>query len=131
MQLREAEAELAEIDANVVGVAAKEDYQAQALIDDGMPFPLLLDPEDKVRAIIGTAERMSPVALLRPAGALAYARSLKRARHFALTVSQATQRPATVVLDSEMNIAWSHLGKRPGDYPDVADALEALRQAGR
>ena len=68
--MREAKPLIDEIGASVVGVAAKEAHQAQKLVDDGMPFPLLLDPEDELRTEIGTAARFSWLHLLHPKGAV-------------------------------------------------------------
>ncbi len=127
--MREAEPIIAEIPANVIGVAAREASQAQKLMDAGMPYPLLLDPDNQVRQAIGSADRMSALRVLHPRGALAYLRSMGSRRFFHITASEATQRPGLVVLDAQLNPTWTHVGKSVGDYPALDVALTELRRA--
>lgn len=128
-QLREHQNQIEAVGAQVIGVGTREDYQAQNLLDEGMPFPLLLDAENSVRAALGVSERISPLTLLNPKGAVAYARALRQARRFGPIWAEATQRPAVVVFDSKGSVVWSHLGTRLGDYPSVGECLGALSEA--
>ena len=127
--MREAKDRLDQFDARVVAVGAREDYQAQKLIDDGMPFPLLMDPENQVRTRLGAVERFSPLRLLSPKGAVAYAKSLRRAKWFSLSMSEATQRPAIAVLDAQLNVTWTRIGNQLGDYPSIDEVCTELQRA--
>lgn len=128
--MRERESLLAEIGATVVGVAAREDYQAQKLLDDGMPFDLLLDPEDQVRTVLGSAERFGLWGLFHPKAMWPYLKAIRSSgRFFSLTLEQATQHPGVVVLDAQQNITWRYIGKRLADYPDVDTVLTEARRA--
>lgn len=128
--MREAKPLIDEIGASVVGVAAKEAHQAQKLIDDGMPFSLLLDPDDALRTEIGTAGRFSWLHVLHPSGVMPYLRAMRSSgRFFSLTLSQATAYPGVVVLDAQQNITWRHDGRHLGDYPTVDEVLTEARRA--
>jgi peroxiredoxin len=130
--LREAQQQVSGLGAQVIGVATVADYQAQALIDAGMPFPLLLDPENLLRRELGIAGRFSLARLLHPQGAVAYWRAARQAKDFGPIWSQATQRPAVVIVDDHLEVGWSHFGKQLGDYPTVGEVLAATaRIAGR
>lgn len=127
-QLRESQEELSRFDTQVVGVATQADYQAQDLIDRGMPFPLLLDPDNVVRTHLGIEASFSWRRLLHPAGALAYVRAARQARDFQPIWSQATQRPAVVVLDGDLTVRWSYFGEQLGDYPSIEQVLGAVER---
>lgn len=116
--------------AEVIGVAAREHAQAQRLLDDGMPFPLLLDPEQQVRRALGTTAKMAPLQLLHPRGLRAYARALRQGRFFDVTWSEATQTPGVAVLGPELMVQWVHRGSRLGDYPAPSEVLRRLEIAG-
>jgi len=127
--LREARDRLEDLGARVLVVGAREDSQAQKLIDDGMPFTLLMDPENEVRRRVGAAERFSPLRLLSPKGAVAYAKSLRRAKWFSITMSEATQRPTIAVLDAQLNVTWLRIGQQLGDYPSIDEVCTELQRA--
>lgn len=91
-----------------------------------MPFPLLLDPENDLRRRLGIAATFSPLRLLHPRGALAYLRAARQAGDFGPIWSEATQRPAVVVLDRDLDVAWRHVGKQLGDYPGIDEVLAAV-----
>lgn len=128
--MREAGAALAARDVQVIGVATRADYQAQDLIDKGMPFPLLLDPDDAVRSLLGAATKFSALRLLHPAGVVAYWRAARQAGDFGPIWSEALQRPGVLILDRELNVAWSRFGRQLGDYPSVVEVLGAVDSLG-
>jgi len=115
--------------ARVVGVAARDGSQAQRLIDAGMPFTLLVDPDNEVRRAIGADDKFSRLRLLDPRGAVAYLRSISHAKYYGLTPSEARRRPGVVILDAQLNPTWTHIGRGVGDYPDVEVVLTELRRA--
>ncbi len=127
--MREARATIGAIPANVVAVAGREAEQAQRLIDDGMPYALLLDPDDQVRRAIGADQPLSRLRVVHPKGALAYWRAKRSSRFFHLTPSQARQRPGVIVLDAQLNVTWTHIGDAVGDYPPLDEVVTELRRA--
>ena len=95
-------------------------------MDTEVPFELLLDPDDSVRRALGITERFSPLRLLHPRGALDYVRAARQARNFDPIWAEATQRPAMFLLDVELGVQWSHVGRRIGDYPTISQIMTAL-----
>ena len=113
----------------MLGVGTREDFQAKKLIEDGMPFPLLLDPQNSVRDALGMADRFGLLRVLHPRGAVAYVKSARQAKRFDPIWGDATQRPGVAIFDSTGTLSWTHLGTRIGDYPTVGSVLTAVSAA--
>lgn len=129
-QLREAQDQLAEHDAQVIGVGPTADYQAQSLLDEGMPFPLLLDPDNALRHAVGAADRFTWRQLMNPGAVRAYWQAKRQAKNSDPIWSQTTERPVVLVLDQHLNITWTHIGEKLGDYPSIDQVLAALDRTG-
>lgn len=112
-------------------MAPREAYQAQRLLDDGMAVPLLLDPENRIRELLGIDERFHWKGLLSAKGAMAYVRAARQARNFDPIWRSATERPAMLAVNRHGDVVWSHIGRRIGDYPSVEECLDALKRAAR
>ena len=125
----ERKSELDALGVTTVAVAAHADYQAQHLMDSGIPFELLLDPAHSLRAALGIDSQFSRWRLLHPRGALDYARAFRQTRNFDPIWSEATQRPAIVLLDRSLDPVWSYVGRRIGDYPTTTEVMGALDEA--
>lgn len=124
-QLREAHPRITDMGANAVAIASKPASIAQAVMDAGSPFQLLMDPDHTVRKQAGI-NRLPVASLLKPSGGAAYARSLGSWRQFTLKPSEATQRPALLLLDANQQVAWKHVGDALGDYPPVDAIFDQL-----
>jgi len=108
----------------VIAVGGSADYQARWLHETkGIDMPLLLDPEQRVRAVAGvgdlTARQMSSLS-----GAGNYVKSLFRGFRPQVPTADATKAPGVVVFAPDFSIRWVHRGEALGDYPPV-DALIA------
>jgi hypothetical protein len=127
--LRERQDRLDSLGVSLLAVGTREDYQARNLMDEGISVELLLDPEDEIRQLLGAAARFEWWRLLHPAGAVSYAKSLGQAKRFDPIWAEANQRPGILLLDAQLEIAWTKMGSRIGDYPDpdeVIDTVESL-----
>lgn len=124
-QLREIYPQITDLGADAVAIASKPPMMAQTVLDSGFPFALLMDPEYTARKSL-EIERVSPTFLLKPQGLKNYAKSLGSLKQFGIELSDATNRPAAVILDSEQNVAWSHIGESLGDYPATDTLLAEL-----
>jgi len=127
-QLRERQPELDELDVHLLGVATREDYQAQKLMDDGLGVELLLDPDDQIRRLLGSEQRFEWWRLLHPLGAASYLRAARQARRFDPIWAEATQRPGILLLDASLEVRWSKMGTRLGDYPTANEVIKAANQ---
>lgn len=125
-QLREAEPEIAAIGARVVGVATGADYQARQLIEAGVPFPLLLDPDRNLYRALGL-DHIRWHRFLQPATWRRYLRASRGARQGRLT-GDLRQAPGVAIIDTERRLRYLHRGTTLGDYPPLEEVLAALRE---
>lgn len=110
----------------VIAVGGSADYQARWLRDTkGVQMPLLLDPDQEVRAVAGvgdlTARQMSSFG-----GASNYVKSLVRGFRPQVPTADAMKAPGIVVFDSDFNVTWVHHGEMLGDYPNVDELIERV-----
>ncbi len=113
-------------ESRVIAVGGSSDHQARWLRDTkGVQMPLLLDPEQEVRAVAGvgdlTARQMSSFG-----GASNYVKSLVRGFRPQVPTADATKAPGIVIFDSEFNVMWVHHGEMLGDYPPIEDLIERV-----
>lgn len=127
--MRERQAELDTFDLRLVGVGVREDYQARNLIEGGFGVELLLDPDNAVRTALGAGDRFSRWRLLNPMGALAYVRAARQAKWSDPIWADTRQRPAIFLLDENLDLAWSRIGNRLGDYPSADEVIAAVGSA--
>lgn len=136
--MRERRDELERHGVGLVGVAARADYQARALVADGFGVPLLLDPDNALRAELGIG-RLGRLAQLHLRAAPTYLRTWLRARRNGSIPealwSENDQVPLTVLLTPrpalavEFDVSWRYVGSRLGDYPTPDDVIAALPRA--
>jgi peroxiredoxin len=124
-QLREAYPEIVSMGAGALAVATGADFQARQLMEEGLPFPALLDPHKNLYRVLGI-ERVHWHQWLRLSTWRRYLGSIRRARQGRLT-GDILQAPGIVILDPSGTIRYLHRGKTLGDYPPVGEVLAALR----
>jgi hypothetical protein len=124
-QLREAYPEIASMGAGALAVATGADFQARQLMEEGLPFSALLDPEKNLYLALGI-ERIGWHQWLRPSTWRGYLRSIRRARQGRLT-GDILQAPGVVILDPKRTVRYLHRGTTLGHYPALAEILAALR----
>lgn len=116
--------------ARPVAVGGSADYQARWLRDSrGVTMPLLLDPNQALRAAVGAGANLG-LRLADPRGLAAYVGALRRGAQPQRITRDTVRSPAVVILDRSLRLRWAHVGSRIGDYPPLAvvlDALEALQ----
>ncbi len=111
----------------VIAVGGSADHQARWLRDTkGVEMPLLLDPDQEVRAVAGVGD-LSARQMSSLGGASNYVKSLVRGFRPQVPTVDATKAPGIVVFDSEFNVTWVHHGEMLGDYPSVDDLIDKVR----
>lgn len=113
----------------MIGVATREAYQAVKLIEDGIGVELLLDPDDSIRGALDADTHFSPWRVLHPKGAVAYAKAFRQSRRFDPLWAEIAVRPGVVILDANLDVAWSRMGQFIGDYPTADEVMAAARSA--
>lgn len=116
----------------LIGVGTGATWQAAALRERGITFPLLSDPDRRVYERLALP-RGSWAQLLRPASAWRYARwalrNLRGGHGQGRFTGDVAQLPGTAVLDAEGALVWLHRGEGLGDYPSLEETLEAVEGA--
>jgi hypothetical protein len=125
--LREHHDEIVALGGAVVAVAGAAPHQARHLMETGVPFPCLLDPDHRLFEVLDL-RRMPWRAWLWPRTYTNYLRAAGRERPGRVSWKNALQRPGVVVLDGEGRLGWVHRGRTLGDYPAVAEVISQVAQ---
>lgn len=118
--------QLEKLGLGLIGVGGAADYQARHLMDHGVGFPLLLDPEHRLYASLDI-RRIHWWKLLSPITWWKYLKSARRARQGRIT-DHPLQAPGLVILDKDGTVRFLHRGETLGDYPSIPQLLDAARQ---
>lgn len=124
-QVRLASPRIEGLGARAIAVATGADFQARRLMDQGVPFPLLLDPDRNLYRALD----LGHIAWWRwatPRTWRLYLRSARRARQGRLT-GDLRQTPGVAIIDTDRRLRWVHRGTTLGDYPPLEEVLGALR----
>ena len=124
--MREAEPQITGLGARVIGVATGADSQARQLMDNGIPFPLLVDPERNLYRALGL-DHIRWWRLLQPSTWRRYLRGARGARQGRLT-GDLRQAPGVAIIDPDRRLRYLYRGTTLGDYPQLGDVLAVLRQ---
>lgn len=125
LQLQERREDLERLAVDVVAISKAADFQAEELAeDDGITYPLLLDPEESVKAALRFG-RMRPWQYLVPTTLGRYVASLRQARPGRIT-GDVLALPGLVVLDADLRLRYRHEGRTLADYPDVDEVVRAV-----
>jgi len=124
--LRERHGEFTKRDAAVMAVGGASDAQAQRLLDGGVPFQLLVDPDGTLRTALGLDNKLSKGELMGWRSIRNLLVGMFRQRQGKVSRPHTEDRPAIVILDSERRVVWARVGRAVGDYPSVTEILSAL-----
>jgi hypothetical protein len=126
-QLREAEPQLRARGASVVAVATGAHHQAQHLLDTGMPYPCLVDPDKALYRELGIG-RIPLAQWLRAHTWRRYARTLGRARQGRIT-GDPLQAGGVAVIDVDGTLRYLHRSTTLADLPPLDEVLQAVTDA--
>lgn len=107
----------------VVGVGAAADYQARHLMEQGIGYPLLLDPEHELYRALDV-RRIRWQTLLSPGTWWRYLRTARRARQGRIT-DHPLQAPGFAIVERDRTVAFLYRGRTLGDYPPIDDIVAA------
>jgi peroxiredoxin len=127
MQLEAARPQLEAAGVRVVGVGGAADYQARHLMDHGIGFPLLLDPD---HALYGALDvrRIRWWMMLAPRTWRNYLRAARKARQGRIT-AHPLQAPGFAIIDTDRTLRFLYRGTTLGDYPTISEVIAAARSA--
>lgn len=125
LQLQERREEFAAAGADLIGVSKGAEFQAEELRDDdGVSYPLLVDPDESLKAAL-RFRRMRPWQYLVPSTLGRYVASLRHARPGRIT-GDVLALPGVVVLDADLRLRYRYEGHTLADYPDLTEVLDAV-----
>ena len=100
-------------------------FQAQRLMEEGLPFLCLVDPDGAFYDRVGIG-RVTWLHWLKPRVIASYARAWRRGGRQGRITGDPLRLSGVVVCDQTGTIHWSHLAREVGDNPPVASLLAAL-----
>lgn len=110
--------------ARVVAIGGSADYQARWLRDSqGIGMPLLLDPDQQIRAIAELGD-LTRRQLLAPRGAANYVQAMRRGLRPQKITKDTVRSPGVAVFDSDPGVTWTYEGRMLGDYPSVDELVQ-------
>jgi hypothetical protein len=123
-QLREAEPRIRDLGANVLAVATGAHHQAQHLMDAGMPYECLVDPDKALYRELGIG-RIRLSQWVRPRTWRRYARTVGRARQGRIT-GDPLQAGGVAVIDLDGTLRYLHRSATLADLPPLDEVLRAV-----
>jgi hypothetical protein len=132
--LASAQAKLADLGVGVVGVGPRAHFQATRLIEEGYPYPLLLDPDYNLAPAIGVGRQSLVRYIFNLRAWLRWVWAFFTHRRQGRVVGHYSNLPGTVLTTKDGEVVWSHRGTGLGDHPPLATILqeaEKLSVAGR
>ncbi len=129
-QVREAVPDIEALGGAVIAVGTGTDFEAQILMEEGIPFPCLVDSESRLYRVLGLP-RMRVSHFLDPKTLRNYRQAWGAGARQGRIGGDLLQLPGLALLDADSRVLFLHRGKRPGDYPSIPDVLVKLREEAR
>ena len=129
MQVRERYDEIEALGAGVVAVATGAVFQAKALMDEGIPFPCLVDEKARLYEALDIG-RLGVRQLVDPRTYGKYVAAWRRrgARQGQMT-GDPRRLSGLAVFDADARLWWSYVSQVIGEYPPLDDVMDQLRRA--
>lgn len=124
-ELNDVRGELDQLGVQIIAVGGAADYQARDLMEHGIEFPLLLDPNHTLYHALDL-RHIPWQALLQPVTWRNYLRGARRARQGRIT-DHPLQAPGLTILDHDRTVRFLHRGQTLGDYPPVPRIVDIAR----
>jgi peroxiredoxin len=114
--------------ARVIAVGGSADFQARWLRDDmGIGLPLLLDPDQQVRALARLGN-LTARQLLSPRGAARYVDALREGLRPQRITRDTVRAPGVAIFGPGFELLWTRAGVRLGDYASVDELVDRARR---
>ncbi|MGH7333978.1 MAG: AhpC/TSA family protein [Candidatus Rokuibacteriota bacterium] len=113
--------------AGAAAVGTGADFQARLLMEEGSPFPCLVDPEATLYRVLGIGQ----VSLRMGFNLSTYAnywRAWRRGARQGRITGDPRRLSGVAILDAEGRLRWRYLATTIGDYPRISRVLDELRR---
>ncbi|MFZ2173832.1 MAG: peroxiredoxin-like family protein [Rhodococcus sp. (in: high G+C Gram-positive bacteria)] len=110
---------------HIAAVGGAADYQARHLMEHGIGYPLLLDPDHTLYQALDV-HRIHWWMMLNPRTWWKYLSAARHARQGRIT-DHPLQAPGLAIIDADRTVRLLHRGRTLGDYPPAAHVLDEAR----
>lgn len=124
--MREAYPVIETLGGRVVAVGTGAHFQARSLMQEGTPFPCLVDADAVLYHILGIG-RIGLGTLVDPATYGNYWRAWRRGSRQGAVTGDPRRLSGVAIVDASGHLRWRHVAATVGDYPPVARVLDQLR----
>lgn len=128
--MREAYPQFAARGARLIAAGTGARFQARRLMERGMPFPCLVDPEASLHRALGIG-RVGWRAVLRPDTYRHYWRAWRRGARQGAVTGDPRRLSGVGIFDAGGRLRWRYVASTVGDYPPVAALLTELDRVAR
>ena len=112
--------------AKPLGISVGAAYQAAGLMNDTIPFDLLVDPDQNFKTATLQFKKVKLWTYALPTVWWRYLKWALKVRQGKITASL-TEPPGVAIVDTEQTIRYLYQGETLGDYPPIGEVLDALR----
>jgi AhpC/TSA antioxidant enzyme len=123
--VREAHGEFTRRGTGLVAVGTGAAFQARELMEQGMPFPCLVDPAASLHRVLGFG-RVGWRLALRADTYTNYLRAWRRGARQGAITGDPRRLSGVAIVDAAGKLAWRYAARTIGDYPPLATLLAAL-----
>jgi AhpC/TSA antioxidant enzyme len=113
------------VGARVIAVGTGSEAQARQLMDRGMPYPCLVDPDARLHRALGIG-RVGWRALLMPETYSSYWRAWRHGVRRGQVTGDWRRLSGVAILDAGGRLRWVHRAGTVGDYPPVTRLLDEV-----
>ena len=125
--MRESHAAIDALGARVIAVGTGSVAQARRLMEGGLPFACLVDPEGRLYQALGIG-RVSWRMVFAPATYLNYWRAWRRGARQGRIAGDPRRLSGVAVVDAEGGLRWRYAARTIGDYPSVARVIAEVQR---
>jgi len=113
--------------ARVAAVGTGADFQARLLMEEGSPFPCLVDPEASLYRVLGIG-RVGLRVFLDLSTYVHYWRAWRRGARQGRITGDPRRLSGVAIIDAQGRLSWRYQATTVGDYPPISRVLEELRR---
>lgn len=123
--MREAHPRIAALGVETVAVGTGAAWQAERLMEDGMPFECLVDPDANLYQALGIG-RVGMGEWFRPSTIRRYVAAFRRGGRQGRITGDWRRLSGVAVVSTDRRVRWSYRADGVGDYPAIGDLLDVL-----
>ena len=124
--MRESHAALEAVGARVIAVGTGSAAQAHRLMEGGIPFACLVDPEARLYQALGIG-RVTWRTVLAPVTYLNYWRAWRRGARQGRITGDPRRLSGVAVVDAEGRLRWRYVARPIGDYPPIERVIAEVK----